>query len=521
MIAFASNLPFAADFDGDGRDSVGILRADGTVFAHADNASGRLPAAFTVQAGRLPVAGDFDGDGIDGFGTHDFATGRVELWNQTPPEGEPDHVLSMPPGWYVIAADLDGTGADSVLGFEAVSGDAVYLTSLQGPEARFATGQSGWPVTADLDDDGVDQLGIYRFDRDLAWVDREGTVTDEHPLGTQTLYQWPLAGRWSTTGTAESPTGFDWPESTPEAAGFDTDQLEAGVAEAGALPLCNSLLVAHQGKLVREAYFRGYDATRAINAKSASKSMLSALFGIAEAEGHLAATDTLASHLPELFGADARADITIEQLLTMRTALAWNELGVSIGEMSASEDWVAYVADQPLDGTPGRTFRYSTGNTHLGAGLLEAATGESVRSFAARTLFEPLGIQPTRWDVDPTGLDFGGAELWMRPRDLLRFGQLYLDGGEIDGVRILEASWIDQTFTDVGPGYGRWWWRWTLDGSEAWVALGYGGQLIAVVPDRDLVVVATSEWSVSGQASADQFAALSGVLHTYIVASAP
>lgn len=521
LAAFRSNLPFVADFDGDGHDSVGVLRADGAVLAHGHNASGALPEVFRVAARQLPVAGDFDGNGADGFGTHDYGTGAVSLWDTTPPEGPADHTLSVPPTWFVVAADLDGDGTDGLIAYDAATGDTLRYDPLDASGVPVDTDQIGWPVAGDLDDDGVDELGVYRLDRSLAWLDATGAVTSSRTLGTETLFQWPLVGRWSTSGELDEPTGFAWPTTSPAGAGFDASLLEQGFTAAEALPLVNSLLVLHDGTLVREAYWRGYDASRVVNIKSVSKSLLSALFGVAVADGDLAVDDPLSDYLPGAFGDDPRADITVGQLLTMTSGLAWDEAGSSIPSMVATEDWVGFVTGQPLTGTPGATFNYSTGNTHVGAAVLEAATGLPMREYARRHVLAPLGISFTRWDVDPQGADMGGAEVWMRPRDLLRLGQLYLGRGSVDGTRVLDASWVDATFTQAVPGYGRWWWYWSLDGQDAWVAQGYGGQVIVVVPSRELVVVGTAEWSVDGGTSLARLSDWYRILDQYVVPAAP
>ena len=326
------------------------------------------------------------------------------------------------------------------------------------------------------------------------------------------------------------PSGFPYATRDPAEAGFDVARLERGAAAAGELGLTNSLLVLHGGELVVERYWRGFDARMAHNVKSVSKSLLSALFGRAletTAPGALALDDPIFLHVPEPFYAfdDPRADITLHQLLTMSAGLDWDE-GTTLGAMIATEDWAGFVLSQPLVEAPGTTFRYSTGNTHVGAVVLERALGEPLADWAHAELFEPLGITFTRWDVDPQGHAMGGAEVWMRPRDLARFGELYLRGGELDGQRVLSSDWVDATFTPessgfFGGGYGLWWRRWVLDGAEAWAAVGYGGQLVVVVPARDLVVVATSEWSVGAATGDAQIGALYALLDAEIVAAAP
>ncbi|MBX2804271.1 MAG: beta-lactamase family protein [Myxococcales bacterium] len=522
--AFSLDLPFAADFDGDGRHAVGILDASGTVRFGADNASGLLPEQHVVDPGRLPVAGDFDGDGSDGFGTYDPATGDVDLWHGLP-TGPADRTVSVPTSRTVVAGDFDGDGTDGLAAFDPVGGDVEIRDPLTAEPQRFATGIGGYPVAGDLDGDGVDGFGVYAFDRSLTWFDASGTELDRRTLGTGVYFQWPLVGAWSTAGTLDEPTGYPYPTGDADDAGFDAALLARGVDDAGALGLTNSLLVLHRDTLVAEQYWRGFDASMANNVKSVSKSVLATLVGIAADQGLLAPDDPVSQHLPAYFGTDARADVTMRQLMTMSAGLDWVE-AVSVEAMTQADDWVAFVLSQPLRETPGLAFRYSTGNTHVGAAVLEALTGTGLQGWATTHLLDPLQIRVTRWDVDPDGRAMGGAEVWMRPRDLARFGQLWLQRGEVEGTAIVSSEWVDQALTVdtpgfFGDGYGFWWRRWVLDGAEAWAAVGYGGQLVVIVPSRDLVVVATSEWSVDGATGDAQIGELYTVLDSAIVAAAP
>ncbi|MEN0066229.1 MAG: serine hydrolase [Myxococcota bacterium] len=502
--------PFAADFDGDGRDAVGVLDAAGVLRFGTDNASGPFPETRQLAADRQPVVGDWDGDGIDGLGLLDPATGQLERWPNLP-SGPPADVLSMPPGWFVVAGDLDGDGRDGVVAFNAATGEARIHDPIEAPPYPINTGLSGYPLLADLDGDGHDALGVYRLGPELVWVDDTGQATGARPLGTDTLFQWPLAGRWSLDGLLDEPPGYPYPSGP--ATGFDEARLAQGVNAAGALGLTNALLVLHEEALVVEAYWRGWDATRSGNIKSVSKSVLSALMGIATAQGVLSPEDAVSAHLPT--PPDDRSAISLASFMTMSTGLEWTE-ATSLGAMIEAPDWVAYVLEQPLVEPVDSAFRYSTGNTHVGAAVLEAATGQPLAQWAQKTLFEPSGIAFTRWDVDPLGRAIGGAEVWMRPRDLVRFGERYLQPDD--------PTWVDATFTSYssgfyGQGYGYWWRRWVLAGREAWAAVGYGGQLVVVVPDAQLVVVAMSEWSVDATTGDAQIGALYDILDQYLVAA--
>ena len=238
------------------------------------------------------------------------------------------------------------------------------------------------------------------------------------------------------------------------------------------------------------------------NVKSVSKSLLSAVYGLAMQQGHIRDLDQpMAELLPDLFatgGNDRLASIKVRHMMEMTAGFAWDDTS-TLFEMLATEDWPAFVAARRFVANPGDRWAYSTGLTHVASLALAEATGESTREFAAKRLIEPLGVRITRWDHDPHGTHFGGAEVWMRPRDMARFGLLYLQEGTVDGSRVLPADWVrssTEPTIELGDSesYGAWWWQRTFAGHESFFAWGYGGQFVFVVPELNMVVVATSDW---------------------------
>ncbi len=171
--AFGLHLPFAADFDGDGRDAVGILDDRGGLRFGSDNASGVLAERREVAAGRWPLAGDFDGDGADDFGTVDPETGDVEIWSGLP-AGAPAFTLSIPAGWTAVGGDFDGDGVEGLAAYDGYAGDVEIHEPLGSSPRRFLAGTGGYPVAGDLDGDGTDAFGVYAFDRTLTWFDDTG-----------------------------------------------------------------------------------------------------------------------------------------------------------------------------------------------------------------------------------------------------------------------------------------------------------------------------------------------------------
>lgn len=281
--------------------------------------------------------------------------------------------------------------------------------------------------------------------------------------------------------------------------------LDAAVKAGAGLPRMHSLLVSWHGELIVERYFHATRVTSLEDIKSASKSVISALVGIAIGRGILPGVDApIASYFPDLSGpaVDARKrQITISDLLTMRSGLA-STSRQNYGSWVQSPNWVRYVLSRPLLSPPGEQMDYSTGNTHLLSAILTKASGQDTWSFAEEALPKPLGFTLARWTRDPQGVYFGGNEMLMTSREMLKFGELYLHRGQIDGRQIVPGSWVADSFTArtqspiSGHQYGYGWWMDEMEGHRVYFAWGFGGQYIFVVPDLELVVVTTSSVSL-------------------------
>jgi CubicO group peptidase (beta-lactamase class C family) len=275
--------------------------------------------------------------------------------------------------------------------------------------------------------------------------------------------------------------------------------FDAALAEASTLPRIRSLLVAVDGTLVAERYFHGAAASRTTNIKSASKSIVSALVGIAIDRGLITSVrDPISKYLPAEVGADpVKAAITIEDLLTMRTGLETTS-NRNYGRWVMSPNWVRFVLQQPMEDEPGGRMIYSTGSTHLLSAILTRATRTSTLEFARTALAAPLGFTLSAWPRDPQGIYLGGNEMPMRPRDMLRIGELYLNGGRYDQRQIVSSGWVHESivprttsrWSERHYGYG--WWIRTLADTPVFYAWGYGGQFIFVAPEVRTVAVVTS-----------------------------
>jgi CubicO group peptidase (beta-lactamase class C family) len=278
-------------------------------------------------------------------------------------------------------------------------------------------------------------------------------------------------------------------------------RFDEAASAAASMPRLHSLLVQHRGTLVFEGYWHGARADRAANVKSVSKSVIAALVGIAIDRGLLQGVEqSIGSFFPEVLAGPANAAkraITIEDLLTMRSGLE-STSSRNYGRWVTSADWVRFALRRPLVGTPGETLDYSTGNSHLLSAILTKASKSDTRRFANAVLAGPLGFTLPAWPRDPQGIYFGGNDMLLTPRQMVAFGQLYLDRGRAGGRQLLPAAWVDATRVPRGRShwsgqeYGYGWWLRPLAGLPSFHAWGFGGQYIVVVPDLALVIAATS-----------------------------
>ena len=298
----------------------------------------------------------------------------------------------------------------------------------------------------------------------------------------------------------------------------EADEVDA-VAQT--LPRLHSLLVSLRGELLFERYYNGRSRDRLANIKSASKSVISALVGIAVDRRLIPDVQTpIATYFPELASdSDARkTEITVEHLLTMRPGLEGTS-NRNYGAWVTSRDWVRHALARPMFAAPGAKMEYSTGNTHLLSAILTKAAGKTTRQFANEALATPLGFTLAQWPRDPQGIYFGGNDMLLTPRQMLAFGELYLNEGRVGGEQVLSPRWVQWSCEGVernrrpGPGfdpdgnidplrdrrYGYGWWVHQIGDYETCFAWGYGGQYIFVLPELDVVVVATSSSDVSDE----------------------
>ncbi len=304
----------------------------------------------------------------------------------------------------------------------------------------------------------------------------------------------PIAANPSLAATRQYWPTKAWRIATPDAAGLDGRRIASLASRLEDLGI-RAMLIVHRGLLGEEWYAPGSDASTPFTIYSETKSLTSALVGVAVDRGIIKDIDQPISELLPGYG---NRGITTRNLLSMTAGLEWPEWTQGIDAMLAEDDWVSYVLSRPQVARPGTAFAYSTGASQVLSAILQQQTGLTTQEFAARELFSKVGIGKVTWPSDPQGISYGGFGVQTTARDFAKFGFLYLNDGTWDGRRVLSADWIAESTRQQSPGtdpYGAYalhWWVRPLASTKAsstFFAFGYGGQYLFVVPQADLVVV--------------------------------
>jgi CubicO group peptidase (beta-lactamase class C family) len=267
------------------------------------------------------------------------------------------------------------------------------------------------------------------------------------------------------------------------------------------------LVVAHRGHVVIEEYGPENHAASTLISWSLAKSITHALVGMAVGDGVLSLDQR---NLFAEWSRDARCEITLQHLLTMSSGLVWREdyandevsdvIAMLFGNGEFAGNHAAYGASKKLEHPPGSAYSYSSGTTNLVTRILARALGEkqnehtAMETYMSSRLFEPIGMTSATAKFDAVGNFVGSSYVYATPKDFLKFAYLYLNNGQWGDDQILPEGWVEHARTPIahdpenGFDYGaHWWLHPSLPGSMT--ALGYDGQFIWVVPDRELVVV--------------------------------
>jgi len=296
-------------------------------------------------------------------------------------------------------------------------------------------------------------------------------------------------------------SGEYWTSITPELVRMDSKALDDMINDVENHDYnVYSIIIIRDGFIVTEWYEESYGKNSLFRVYSASKSVTSALIGIAIDKGFIDGVNELVLDFfpnKNISNLDPRKEsMTIEHLLTMTTGLYWPEYYPSSDprkithEWRASDDWVQFVLDRPMIFAPGLVFNYNTGASYLLAAILERTTNMSTIDFANKYLFGPLSIKDAFYTVDPQGVAQGGNGLLIKPRDMAKIGYLFLKKGMWEGKRIISSSWIrSSTTSKIIAEYGYQWW--IRPGDDLYQACGYGTQRINVFYKKELIIVFT------------------------------
>ncbi|HAS39120.1 MAG TPA: penicillin-binding protein [Microscillaceae bacterium] len=288
----------------------------------------------------------------------------------------------------------------------------------------------------------------------------------------------------------------------------ETVSLQEINQQAKKIKALKSFLMSRNGKLVGEFYFRSHQAKDLAHMRSATKSIISLLIGIAVDQKKIQSIDDpITKYLKGLPGLETRhANITVRHLLTMTSGFRWDESSAAIYDrwvMSGRP--IRFLLDRKIVNTPGKKFEYNSAGTHLLSVLLTQATGMSTLKFAQRYLFTPLGIEKVRWEKLGNYYN-GGAGLELRPRDMLKLGELLLYQGKYQSKTIISKQWMqasvkDQVVVKNKGSYGLLWWI-AQEKERLVAALGFGGQMIVVFPASKVILVTTAHWQHIGTQNA-------------------
>ncbi len=308
-----------------------------------------------------------------------------------------------------------------------------------------------------------------------------GLATDEKPD------YWPSKG---------------WKTSSPESQGVDSTflvhMLETIWEKDFAI---DSVLVVRNGYIILDAYGFPFKADDTRHIQSCSKSVISALIGIAIDRGYIqdvnqAVLYFFPNRVVKNHDADKQA-MTLEHLLTMTHGWECNDFYhfSCLSDLSCGGSWVQLMLDLPMVDAPGTDFNYCNGAAVLLSAILQKQTGMNAFSFAEKHLFDPLGISDVHWSSNPQGITAGYNGLHLRPQDMAKIGYLYLNNGSWDGRRIISSQWIQAstqshitTHAGFCPGYGYQWW---ILSPGIYTAVGAQGQYIMVAPEKNLLAVFT------------------------------
>lgn len=287
----------------------------------------------------------------------------------------------------------------------------------------------------------------------------------------------------------------------------------------------HSLLVSKNGILEAEYYYNGFTKDSLNNVKSVTKSLIGLLIGVAIDKGFI--EDIEQPILPffdecekqPLFA--EKENVKIKHLLSMQSGIEWNNRALIKDEWWFSDSPHCFVLNNfPMDSQPGTKFSYNSAVSHLLSGIISRSSGISVKEFAEKHLFSPLGIENFYWQTDNAGEYRGNSELYLLPRDMIKIGEMLLNQGVYKGKRVISQDWITEMVSYKAEGnslmdYGFHWMLSKDDRPSFFFAGGSGGHHIFIVPSKELVVVTTGHWDNARSTLEIMQAAKQGIIEKF------
>ncbi len=312
-----------------------------------------------------------------------------------------------------------------------------------------------------------------------------------------------------------------------------TDMMNT-IRRQGTDAFLRHVLIVKNNKLVFEEYFGSSNIDALSHLQSATKSVVSAVFGIVRDNGYVTSLDdAVFDYFPEYsqYNDPDKANITLQHILTMTPGFEWNEL--TSPTFSGENDnmaayghgnYIEYVLRKDLVDEPGMVWTYNSGCPMILAGIIRNQTGMHIDEYADLNLLTPLGIERRTWEYQNDGLPLATGGLWLRARDSAKIGQVFLDDGVWQGAQIISSDWVSRSLTaaasvDQWVEYGYLWWTREIGGQRIWFASGYGGQYIFIVPDIDAVIIINNDYVRDTAESGRRDSATWELMNDYIIPS--
>jgi len=318
--------------------------------------------------------------------------------------------------------------------------------------------------------------------------------------------------------------GNEWRTATPESQGISSEALTKMLDAIWQKNYTiDSITIIRNGYVVLDAYKRPNKPQNKHILYSCSKSVISALIGIAIDKGYIKSVDQpILNFFPERTAENLdqrKKNMTLKHVLTMATGLTCLDSylygWIGLYEMRNNSDWVKHMIDLPMIASPGSTFEYCNGATFLLSAVLQKTTGKNALEFANEHLFAPLAIENADWEKNQQGISLGYGGLSLRPQDMAKFGYLFLKRGKWMEKQVVPTRWVNESTqkhieATITPGYGYQWW---VVNPDIYTAVGYKGQRIYVLKKQNMVVVFTANLGKQGNLIPD------GLLRGYIMPS--